>query len=112
MSWSDLFYPDNPKRRTEVIRLSQRLWDSMKINFEATNDLIDCIHDHLHGRTFAKIYVDEDATIKDNCETIINRMHEIQDFIEEKNEKCKELLDPELYEKLMSVDTSFLENLD
>ena len=111
MSWSDIFYPDNPRRRAEVIRLSQKLYDLMGDNFQATNELIDCIHDHLPGRSFAKIYVDEQASIKYNCATIIGRIHEIQDFLEEKCKKLKELLDPELYEKLMSVDTSFLEKL-
>lgn len=107
MSWSDIFYPDNPKRREEVVRRSQQLYDLMEGNFRATNDLIDCLHTYVPGRTFLKIFVDTTGTIRSNCKRLIQRIREIQDYIEGKNKKLRELLEPSIYKKLMNVDTSF-----
>ena len=111
MSWSTLFYPGNPGRRDDVVRLSQKFYDLMTSNFWATNELIDCLHEYVPppgGRKFRKVYIDGSKTIKENCQKIIDRMEEIQDYVDDMNEKLREVLEPKLFEKLTDVDTSFI----
>ena len=111
MSWSTIFYPGNPGRRDDVVRLSQKLYDLMTSNFRATNDLIDCLHEYVPppgGRKFLKVYLDSAKTIKENCQKIIDRMAEIQDYVDDMNEKLRDALEPELYKKLTNVETSFV----
>lgn len=104
MSWSDIFYPDNPKRREEVINLSSQLHTFMYSNFDVTNDLIDSIHKHLPGKRFDHIEVKEDESIKLNCETIINTMNSITEYLHQKDLEVKEKLDPKIYEELKNVE--------
>lgn len=106
---SDLLYPGNPKRREDVIRKSQELQDLMSRNFSATNQLIDVLKKHL-GLSFSHITVDEKASVKTNCEVIINRIHEIQAKVEEIDKKLKDKLEPTLYEKLTHASLSEYEH--
>lgn len=105
MSWSDVFFPDNPAKREEVIRRNQELRELMKNNFRATNQLIEILDKHL-GLSFSPIYLNNDATIKENCEVMIQRMHEIQAEVKKIEEKLKEKLEPDLYEKLKTLSPS------
>ncbi|KAK9976714.1 hypothetical protein ABG768_021919 [Culter alburnus] len=100
--WSDLFYPDNPKRREELIRKSQEFKDLMKSNFYATNQLIDVMNEHL-SCSFQHIKITEGSSLQDNCKVMIECIHKIQAEIEKIDKELKEKLEPTLYEKLLSL---------
>lgn len=100
MSWSDLFFPGNPERRERLIRKNQELIELMKNNFRATNQLIETLNKHLH-MSFSPIALDEKATVKENCDVITKRIHEIQAEVEKIDTHLKEQLEPALYEKLL-----------
>ncbi|XP_067249288.1 single-pass membrane and coiled-coil domain-containing protein 3-like [Chanodichthys erythropterus] len=102
MGWSDYFYPDNPKRREELIRKSQEFKDLMKSNFYATNQLIDVMNEHL-SCSFQHIKITEGSSLHDNCNVMIECMHKIQAEIEKIDKELKEKLEPTLYEKLLSL---------
>lgn len=106
-SLSDIFYPGNPARRRKVVQESQRLYDYMKANFRATNALSDFLNSHVNKAHFDNIYVNENQTIKENCNVLINRIDEIQAIIKKVDEKIKEKLDPTLYRKLTDRNVSF-----
>ncbi|KAL1272116.1 hypothetical protein QQF64_031132 [Cirrhinus molitorella] len=97
--WSDIFYPDNPKRREQLIRKNQELQDYMKSNFLATNELIDVMNKHLCC-SFNHITLKETATLQENCDVMIGCIHEIQAVVEKIDKELKEKLEPTLYEKL------------
>ncbi|XP_067249290.1 single-pass membrane and coiled-coil domain-containing protein 3-like [Chanodichthys erythropterus] len=103
--WSDLFYPDNPKRREQLIRKSQKLQDLMKGNFYATNQLIDAMNEHLNC-SFDYIELDENVTLQENCNVMIECMQKVQAKIEQIDKELKEKLDPTLYEKLRNKSLS------
>lgn len=105
MALSDLFFPGNPKRREMVICKSQELHGLMQDNFDATNELIDILSKHLK-LSFRKIYLNEKGTIKENCDVLIERIHEIQAAVEKINKKLKEELEPSLYEELKKMNLS------
>ncbi|XP_048010439.1 single-pass membrane and coiled-coil domain-containing protein 3-like [Megalobrama amblycephala] len=99
--WSDLFYPDNPKRREELTCKSQQFQDLMENNFRATNQLIDVMNKHLNC-SFQHITLNEDASLQENCKVMIECMHKIQAVVEKIDKELKEKLDPTLYEKLLN----------
>ncbi|XP_026105486.1 single-pass membrane and coiled-coil domain-containing protein 3-like [Carassius auratus] len=105
MSWSDLFYPGIPERRERLIRKSQELRELMKNNFRATNQLIEALKEHL-GLSFRPVALNEKATVKENCDVIIERIHEIQAEVEKIDQKMKAKLEPTLYEKLKKMSLS------
>ncbi|XP_048011853.1 single-pass membrane and coiled-coil domain-containing protein 3-like [Megalobrama amblycephala] len=102
MGWSDLFFPDNPKRREQLICKAQEFKDLMKSNFYATNQLIDVMNKHL-GCSFQHIELDNCATLQENCNVMIECMHKIQAVVEKIDKELKEKLEPTLYEKLLSL---------
>ncbi|XP_048010478.1 single-pass membrane and coiled-coil domain-containing protein 3-like [Megalobrama amblycephala] len=103
--WSDLFYPDNPKRREELIRKSQEIKDLMQSNFYATNQLIDVMNEHL-SCSFQHIELDKAASLQENCDVMTECMHKIQAVVEKIDTEMKEKLDPALYEKLQNLSLS------
>ncbi len=103
--WSDIFYPDNPKRREQLIRKSQEIQDLMKSNFYATNQLIDVMNKHLCC-SFKHISLKEDYTLQANCDVMIGCMHKIQAVVEKIDKELKEKLEPTLYEKLRNLSIS------
>lgn len=103
--WSDIFYPDNPKRREQLIRKNQQLQDLMKSNFYATNQLIDVMNKHLCC-TFDHISLNENATLQKNCDVMIECMRKIQAVVERIDKDLKEKLEPTLYEKLRNLSLS------
>ncbi len=105
MSWSDIFYPGNPERRETLIRKSQELRELMKNNFRATNQLIETLKEHL-GLSFRPVALNEKATVKENCDVIIERICEIQVEVEKIDQQMKKKLEPTLYEKLKSMSLS------
>lgn len=105
MSWSDLFYPANPERREKLIRKSQEVQELMKNNFRVTNQLTETMNQYL-GLSFSPIALNEKATVKENCDVIIQRIREIQAEVEKIDEKLKEKLEPTLYEKLKNMSLS------
>ncbi|XP_043094588.1 single-pass membrane and coiled-coil domain-containing protein 3-like [Puntigrus tetrazona] len=100
--WSDIFYPENPWRREQLIRRSQELHDLMKNNFRATNQLIDVMNKYL-SCSFEHIKLNESATLRENCDMIIGSIHKIQAEVERIDVKLKEKLEPTLYEKLRNL---------
>lgn len=105
MSWSDIFHPGNPERREKLIRKNQELQELMKNNFRATNKLIETLKKHL-GWSFSPIALNEKATVKENCDVIIKRIHEIQTEVEKIDKQLKEKLEPTLYVKLRNMNLS------
>ncbi|XP_048046119.1 single-pass membrane and coiled-coil domain-containing protein 3-like [Megalobrama amblycephala] len=103
--WSDLFFPNNPKRREELIRKSQEFQHVMKSNFEATNQLIDVMNDHL-SCSLEHIKLNEEASLQENCNVMIECMHKIQAVVENIDKELKEKLEPTLYEKLQNKSLS------
>ncbi|KAK9976715.1 hypothetical protein ABG768_021920 [Culter alburnus] len=103
--WSDLFFPNNPKRREQLIRKSQEFQHVMKSNFEATNELIDVMNDHL-SCSLEHIKLNEEASLQENCNVMIECMHKVQAEIEKIDKELKEKLEPTLYEKLQNKSLS------
>ncbi|XP_055062679.1 single-pass membrane and coiled-coil domain-containing protein 3 [Misgurnus anguillicaudatus] len=102
MVWSDLFYPENPKRRERLIRKSQQFFHLIEDNFNATNDLIEVVNKHLK-LSLGRVTLNESATVKDNCNVLIQRIREIQAEIWKIDNKLKIKLDPALYEELKNM---------
>ncbi|RXN24086.1 single-pass membrane and coiled-coil domain-containing 3-like protein [Labeo rohita] len=105
MNWSDIFYPGNPERREKLIRKNQELLNLMENNFRATNQLTETLKKHL-GWSFSLITLNEKATVKENCDVIIECIHEIQAEVEKIDMQLKEKLEPTLYEKLRNENLS------
>ena len=113
MSWSDIFYPDNPKRREEVIRLCTKLSVLMENNFESTNSLSDLLNEHASpSPPFEHIRVDPDADVETNSNVLITQMERIQKHVDEVDAALAQELDPVLYEKLKDINTSFSDKID
>nr|XP_055074676.1 single-pass membrane and coiled-coil domain-containing protein 3-like isoform X1 [Misgurnus anguillicaudatus] len=108
MNFADIFYPENPKMRETLIRKSQEIVELMKNNFRATNQLIDVLKEHL-GLRFNPITLNESATVKANCDVLIQRIREIQTRLEKIDKELMEKLEPDLYEKLKTRDLSIPE---
>nr|XP_055059942.1 single-pass membrane and coiled-coil domain-containing protein 3-like [Misgurnus anguillicaudatus] len=102
MDWSDIFYPDNPVRREKLIRKNQQFFHLMEDNFDATNDLITVVNEHLN-LSLSPVALNESATVKENCNVLIQRIREIQAAVEKINNDLKMKLDPALYEELQNV---------
>ena len=112
MSWGDIFYPGNPGRRDEVVRLSTKLHTLMEFNFEATNDLIDLLNkDVKPSSTITKIYVDNTGTVKANCQTLLNKMDEVMRVVETVDQDLAKKLEPEAYRKLKTPEMKFSERI-
>ena len=112
MSWGDIFYPGNPGRRDEVVRLSTKLHTLMEFNFEATNDLIDLLNKEAKpSSTIAKIYVDNTGTVKENCQTLLNKMDEVMRVVDKIDEDLAKKLEPEAYRKLKLPDMKFKDRI-
>ncbi|KAL1250473.1 hypothetical protein QQF64_018269 [Cirrhinus molitorella] len=105
MPWSDIFYPGNPERRERLIRKSQELRELMKNNFRATNQLIETLNKYL-GSSFGLIALNEKATVKENCDVIIERIREIQAEVQKIDLQMKKQLEPTLYVKLKNMSLS------
>ncbi|NWI98438.1 SMCO3 protein, partial [Crypturellus undulatus] len=110
MVLSDLLYPDNPRRRQELIQLHQELLDCMSTNFHATNELAGVLNEHL-GCTIPHIKIRETSTIKENCDIIIQAMSEIQHQVQKIDSDMKEKLEPVLYQKLHDIKEPELEKI-
>ncbi|XP_018970315.2 single-pass membrane and coiled-coil domain-containing protein 3-like [Cyprinus carpio] len=109
MSLSDLFYPGNPEKREKIIRRSQELIELMKSNFEATNSLTEMVNKHLHS-SFSPITLDEKATVKENCDVMIERVNQILAKVKEVDEELKKL-EPTLYESLQHISLQSFNNI-
>ncbi|XP_069495787.1 single-pass membrane and coiled-coil domain-containing protein 3 [Ambystoma mexicanum] len=105
MSLRHLLYPNNPKRREEVIHLHQELLSCMSANASATNRLIQALNNNLHCH-LAPIDLKRSSTIKENCDAFITRMTEIQQEVQKVDEKLKAALEPTLYQKLHDIKES------
>lgn len=110
MSLSDLFYPGNPEKREKIIRRSQELIELMKSNFEATNSLTEMVNKHLHS-SFSPITLDEKATVKENCDVMIERVNQILAKVKEVDEELKKKLEPTLYESLQHMSLQSFNNI-
>ena len=109
MSWGDIFFPGNPGRRQEVVSLSTQLEAFMESNFDATNDLIDLLNKDLTSSSpISKIYIDPAATVKDNCQTLLDKMNEITSIVDKIDAAVADELDPEAYRELKDPNLDFL----
>ncbi|XP_041087640.1 single-pass membrane and coiled-coil domain-containing protein 3-like [Polyodon spathula] len=103
MSWSDMFFPDNPRRREEVVRLSQELLCLMENNFQVTNRLSELLNQEIKTTSLGKISVDKHKSIRENCEVLIGTIRSIQDEVAKMDVKLRERLEPALYQKLHNL---------
>ncbi|KAL1273537.1 hypothetical protein QQF64_026351 [Cirrhinus molitorella] len=110
MSLSDVLFPGNPERREKLIRKSQELIELMKSNFEATNSLTEIVNKNL-GSSFRPITLNEKATVKENCDVMIERVNQIQAKVEQVDKELKEKLDPTLYEHLQKIPLHGFKNI-
>ncbi|XP_053107387.1 single-pass membrane and coiled-coil domain-containing protein 3 [Hemicordylus capensis] len=110
MNLSDLLYPNNPKRRQDVIALHQELLDCMQLNFKATNELIGTLNTHL-GTRITHIKIKENGTVRENCDIIIRAMKEIQQEVWKFDKQMEEKLEPVLYHKLYDIKQPELEKI-
>ncbi|XP_054843721.1 single-pass membrane and coiled-coil domain-containing protein 3 [Eublepharis macularius] len=110
MNLSDLLYPNNPKRRQDIIDLHQELLACMQLNFEATNDLIEALNAHL-GARITHIKMKEGGTIKENCDIIIRALTDIQQEMWNFDNKMKKKLAPVMYQKLYDIKQPELEKI-
>lgn len=81
----------------------------MKNNFRATNQLIETLKEHL-GLSFRPVALNEKATVKENCDVIIERIREIQVEVQKIDQQMKKELEPTLYEKLKNMSLSVRDN--
>ncbi|XP_043094460.1 single-pass membrane and coiled-coil domain-containing protein 3-like [Puntigrus tetrazona] len=102
---SDIFYPDNPKKREQLIRKGQELRDLMKTNFRVTNQLADAMNKYL-SCSFEHISLIECATLRENCSLIVGSVSNIMAVIERIDRELKDKLEPGLYEKLRKMSLS------
>lgn len=103
--WSDIFYPDNPKRREEVVKLSARLFTLMENNFSAVNELCDVINEHIpQSSPLQHIYVKKNDSIKNNCDVLTDRIEQIQDIVNQVDAELAKKIEPDLYKNLTSPD--------
>ncbi|KAK1138226.1 single-pass membrane and coiled-coil domain-containing protein 3-like [Acipenser oxyrinchus oxyrinchus] len=102
MSWKDIFYPNNPKYRDEIIRMTQELESLMENNFRATNRLSKLFNEEF-STSLREIKVDRSKSIKENCYTLIGAIREIQNEVAKIDEELKEKLEPDLYKKLSDL---------
>ena len=70
MSFSDILYPDNPRRRRQVISKVQEMYDAMQGNFRATNRIIDFLNKNVQGTKLKHISVYEGKTFKENAQVL------------------------------------------
>lgn len=110
MKLSDLLYPNNPKRRQDVIDLHQQLLACMQLNFKATNELIGALNAHL-GANMIHIKMKAGSTIKENCDIIIQAMNDIQQELGNFDKGMKEKLEPVIYQKLYDIKQPELEKI-
>ncbi|XP_060100560.1 single-pass membrane and coiled-coil domain-containing protein 3 [Heteronotia binoei] len=110
MKLSDLLYPNNPKRRQDVIDLHQQLLACMQLNFKATNELIGALNAHL-GAKIIHIKMKEEGTIKQNCDIIIQALNDIQQQLGNFDKELKEKLEPVMYQKLYDIKQPELEKI-
>ncbi|XP_048356146.1 LOW QUALITY PROTEIN: single-pass membrane and coiled-coil domain-containing protein 3 [Sphaerodactylus townsendi] len=110
MNLSDLLYPNNPKRRQDVIDLHQQLLTCMQLNCKATNDLIGALNAHL-GARITHIKMKERGSIKENCDIIIQAMNDIQQKLGNFDKEMKEKLAPGIYQKLYDIKQPELEKI-
>lgn len=101
MSYVDLLYPGNRKKREDCIRLTQEIYGAMKNNFVSTNDLIEILRIKL-GIHCETLTFDNDKTIKENATQLKDKIHEIQSHLDGELTKYKRKIEPHLYEKLMN----------
>lgn len=107
MSWADILYPGNESRRMAVVRKLQDLLDSMTGNFRATNKLVQYLNDNITTTNLPKIYVDPTKSLRENADVLVNQINAIDAVLDKIDEELKKKLEPDLYETLTNVDTSF-----
>lgn len=112
MSLSDLLFPGNPGRRTQVVSLSTQIKTYMEVNFNTTNTLIDLLNEHVSpSPNLQKIFVDLSISISDNANRLISRMEQIQAIVDDYDAQLAKDLEPDLYRKLTDPDIKFVERI-
>ena len=112
MSWADIIYPENQGMRESMVRKLQQLEDAMSFNFRATNKLAKYLNETINDANLPMIYVDSTKSLRDNADALVNQVNLIDVQLDKIDDELKEKLEPELYEKITSVDTSFEERLE
>lgn len=81
----------------------------MNSNFYATNQLTDVLNNNFNS-SFRKICVNENGSVKENCDLIIECIHEIQAKLQTIDQELKEKVEPTLYERLKNISVSVHDN--
>ena len=113
VAWGDVFYPDNPKRRDEVVRLTTRVYILMERNFEELNRLIDYLNKYLNvSPRIQRAFIDKEGTFKDNSDRFVGRVTEVQRAVADIDKDLAERIEPDLYREIKLPDTTFDKRLE
>ncbi|KAL3888056.1 hypothetical protein ACJMK2_000512 [Sinanodonta woodiana] len=111
MSWMDIFFPSERRKEEEIARLSGKLSVLVDNCFLTTNKIIDCIQQYLPRRKYDELELDSSKSIRDSCNLIIQRLDELDRYLEETKLNIEKEMNPEVFRKLVSPGTSYLEKL-
>ena len=113
VAWGDVFYPDNPKRRDEVVRLTTHVYLLMERNFEELNRLIDYLNKYLNvSPRIQRVFLDKEGTFKDNSDRFVGRVTEVQRTVADIDKELAERIEPNLYREIKFPDTTFEKRLE
>lgn len=79
----------------------------MAQNFRASNKLAEYLNKEMPGANISMISVSHTKSLRENGDTLLKQINEIGKWLDKVDEKLRQELDPELYRKLIDVDTSF-----
>ena len=113
MSFTDLFFPDNPKRRKQVIVLSTKLRTYIEEAFFASNDVADLLNTYLTPiPNLEHHYADDNASIEVNSAVLTAVLENIQAVLTNGDEQLKASVDPGVYAVLTSEEISFTQKIE
>ncbi|XP_066578722.1 single-pass membrane and coiled-coil domain-containing protein 3 [Amia ocellicauda] len=110
MSWTDILYPENERKREEVYRLSQQFLEGLRSAFRVTNRLLKALNARM-GCSLEPLELDEKATVKDNCRALVDCIRRVQREVEPVERALRERLEPAVYERLLCTTTPISEKI-
>ena len=107
-SLGDVFYPDNPKRRVTIIKLTQQIFKFMTLNFRATNHLTNFLREQQveDAAKFEPIYMEDNQTLEYNSKILQQRIIEVGKIIHTIDKVLEKQLDQASYQELRNIDLS------
>jgi hypothetical protein len=109
MDWGDLFYPQNREKRHKLENMLAAIKAAMVADFDACNQLSNILNARVHT-SFSPIYVNMQATIKENGDVLTKQLTNIQDTLRGINDNLKQHCDsinPDIFKQLQDPDLTF-----